>query len=968
MKTRPPTPTSLARRFAAAAAILTAAAIALISLASFWLVNQQRVRALHLLQHREAAFHASVVESNLQAIATRMSDVADSPILATALVDSAGRETYLMPFLNGVRQINGIPVQLMFADFEGNEIAGNGNAHFSRQQLTWLKHQLETSSESSAIFPGPQGPELVAAELLRYSRTQTPEGALLYKLNLKDLQPSASTRLTWGTPASAAYPMSSAADAKPSGVMAIDAPPIFKPLLLRTVEHASLASVAPLNDLAPQYLVIAGMAAGLGVLVYVLGKRLAYSLTGDLRRLEAFSSSIGDFGPSMRRAQIDGSAEVVSLAQSINRMLDRLHEQQQLLQRENEKFHLLANTIPQLAWIAGPDGWIHWYNDRWYGYTGTTPEQMEGWGWQSVHDPRMLPAVLTQWKKAIATGTPFQMTFPLRGADGIFRPFFTLVIPLRDAAGNIVQWFGTNTDVSQIQEAENAVRKSEERLQESLVAARMAVWDWQIDSGRLSFAANLQNVFGNSWSSIDEAWKTMHPEDLPPLRDAIERAIAQRGQYRRFVRVLRPGDPGPVWIEMLGKVAADENGIPQSVQAIAMDVTERKRTEEALRMADRRKDEFLAMLAHELRNPLAPISTGVQLLELSYVDEPRVRQISEIISRQVKHMTHLVDDLLDVSRVTRGLVTLDRRRIDLKTVVSGAVDQVRSLIEAKQHELNVRLPATPVMVHGDLTRLTQVVANLLNNAAKYTPQGGRIELLMRARDDHAQVRVRDNGIGMAPDLLPAVFELFTQGKRALDRSQGGLGLGLALVKKLVELHEGRVTAHSAGPDQGSEFLVRLPCCASEAEEEERAPEEGVPERGMPARSAAPDRALRVMVVDDNADAADTLALLLRAKGHRVTAHYTAYAALEAARREPPQVCLLDIGLPDLNGYELARHLRSLPETAHATLIAVSGYGKGQDRQQSEAAGFAHHLVKPVEAAQLAALFSALVALYIDAEG
>jgi len=967
MKTQPLAPASLARRFAVAAAILTAAAVALISLASFWLVNQQRVQALSLLQHREAAFHASVVASNLQALASRMSDVADSPILATALVDSAGRETYLTPYLNGVRQINGIPVQLLFADFEGNEISSNGNAHFSQQQLTWLKHQLQISSESAAVFPSTQGPELIAVELLRYSRTQTPEGALLYKVNLKDLQPSASTRLTWGMPASAAFASDSGSETQFSGVMTIDAPPIFRPLALRSVEHAPPAAIAPLNDLAPQYLVIAGMGAGLGILVFVLGKRLAFSLTRDLRRLEAFSSSIGDAGLSMQRAQLDGSAEVVSLAQSINRMLDRLHEQQQLLQQENEKFHLLANTIPQLAWIAEPDGALQWYNDRWYAYTGAQPGQAKGWNWESVVDPRALPHLAARWKEAIKAGQPLQMTVPLRGADGVYRPFFTSVAPLRDATDNIVQWFGTNTDMSLIEEAETAVRKSEERLQESLVAARMAVWDWQIESGTLSFSANLQTVFGRSWSRMSEAWAQIHPDDLPLLRDAIARAIAQRGQYHCFVRVPRAGDAAPLWVEMLGRIETDQVGRPQSVQAIAMDVSERKRTEEALRMADRRKDEFLAMLAHELRNPLAPISTGVQLLELSYVEEPRVRQISEIISRQVKHMTHLVDDLLDVSRVTRGLVALDRKQIDLKTAVSGAVDQVRSLIDAKEHELSVRLPDAPVMVQGDLTRLTQVVANLLNNAAKYTPQGGRIQLLMTACQDHAEMRVRDNGIGIAPDLLPEVFELFTQGKRALDRSQGGLGLGLALVKKLVELHEGSVTVHSAGPGQGSEFVVRLPCCAS-VMTENTAPAEKASELSVPTQPGEPEHALRLMVVDDNADAADTLALLLRAEGHRVAVQYSAQAALEAARREPPQIFLLDIGLPDLNGYELARRLRSLPETAHATLIAVTGYGQEQDQKQSQAAGFAHHLVKPVDSRQLAALFASLGISYIDAAG
>jgi PAS domain S-box-containing protein len=793
-------PARLSRRFAIAAAILTAAAMLLISIVSLWLIDRQRERANDLLQQREVSFHATTVGRNLDALTGRLADVAASPILANALVDSAGKETYLTPFLHGMRQMNGVPVQVLFTDFEGKAIADNGAGGFGDRDIAWLRERLASGIERPALQDG----ELLGVYLLRYSRTRTPEGALMYKIRLADLKPA-----PWAVlePAGARRPRAheiSAPVPLPPGLVHLN-------LALRE-DEGRLA--APLDTPAPQYLLIAAITAALALLVFLLAQRLAQGLTRDLRRLETFSASLGDAGIiSTQRAPLAGSREVVSLAGAINRMLDRLYEQHAHLEDERRKFHQLSNNIPQLVWMAEPDGDIVWFNDRWYEFAGVNPGEVAIEDWQKLHDPNVLPEVTRRWRQAVASGQPDQMTFPLRGADGEYRSFFCSIVPLRDAGGRIVQWFGTCTDVSQLEQAERAVRYSEERLQQGLVAARMAVWERDPVSGAVSFAANLQTVFGKQWNNVAELWELVHPEDSGALHTAIERALGKgfdAGEYRATARIRRADDGRWIWIDIRGRLGLGPDGRSNVVHAVAIDITERKHAEEALQLADRRKDEFLAMLAHELRNPLAPISSAADMLRIAFSDEPRVKQISEIVARQVAHMRHLVDDLLDVSRVTRGLVTISRQPIDLRRVVSEAVEQSRPLVDARRHQLAVALPEQPMMVDGDHTRLVQVAANLLNNAAKYTHEGGRIEVALAAHGGHARLTVHDNGTGIGPDLLPVVFDLFTQGSRTLDRAQGGLGLGLALVRKLIELHDGQVDAASPGLGQGSTFTVTLP--------------------------------------------------------------------------------------------------------------------------------------------------------------
>jgi len=383
------------------------------------------------------------------------------------------------------------------------------------------------------------------------------------------------------------------------------------------------------------------------------------------------------------------------------------------------------------------------------------------------------------------------------------------------------------------------------------------------------------------------------------------------------------------------------------LQAIVIDITERKARERDLREADQRKDEFLSMLAHELRNPLAPIRYAARVLSKLNVDEPRVQWARDVIERQVAHLARLVDELLDISRIARGKITLKKARVELSEVVRQACEAAQPLISAKGHRFEVMLPEKRVTIEGDLVRLVQVLQNLLDNAAKYTPEGGRVELVAGLSEGEVEIEVRDNGAGIPASLLPEVFELFRQGEHGPDRSQGGLGIGLTLVRQLVELHGGRVEAHSAGLGQGASFTVRLPAAIDAADDP--SPTENGP--------LAEPVGLRVLVVDDDVAVAESTAMLLRLEGHEIRCANSGEAALRLCREFQPEAVLLDIGLPGQDGYEIARRIRSLPGGAELKLIAVSGYGHEAAVARGREAGFDRYLVKPVDPEKLSALLT-----------
>ncbi|AJK45937.1 ATP-binding response regulator [Burkholderia plantarii] len=360
------------------------------------------------------------------------------------------------------------------------------------------------------------------------------------------------------------------------------------------------------------------------------------------------------------------------------------------------------------------------------------------------------------------------------------------------------------------------------------------------------------------------------------------------------------------------------------------------RAEEALRDADRRKDQFLATLAHELRNPLAPIRNAIELMDPKYhAAEALVQDARMIARRQVDHLSRLVDDLLDVSRITHGKIALRMEPVDIEAAVAAAVETSQPAVERKHHLLRVNMPTLPCVVRGDAIRISQVIANLLSNAAKYTPDGGRIELGVAIAPGAVEISVADNGIGIAPAELDDVFNLFMQSADSVKRSEGGLGIGLSLARTLTELHGGTIGVSSDGIGHGSRFVVRLPLAV---------PDEAA--AGPDAADAAPRPQRRVMVVDDSVDGAESMSVLLRILGHEVRTLYDGASAIAAAPMFRPEVVMLDIGLPGMDGYEIARALRGLPATAGALLIALTGYGQESDRQRTRAAGFDHHLVKP----------------------
>ena len=691
-------PTSLTRRFALGAAGLAAGVLLLTALASWWLLTRQHDEASRELAARERQFHAQTVSMNLISLAARMSEVAGSTILATGLTDSAGKELYLRPFLESIRQVNGMAVQVLFTDFEGVEIAGN-NGRFDDSQRQWLRQQQLLGRPASAIFKGPEGSELLALEPLIYSRTRAPEGGLAYKIALDSLHADEHMQLRWGPAVAGESGLSSP----------VNAPAVFGSLGFRIQDKTPLDAAGAVS---PPYLTIFFLLLALFAAVVLAGSHMASVLTHDLRQLQRFAGDLVRDGLSQERAVTTGTEEVASLSAAINQMLDRLYAQRQALTREGEKL-------------------------------------------------------------------------------------------LRMAA--------------------------------------------------------------------------------------------------------------------------------------------------ALKLADKRKDEFVAMLAHELRNPLAPIMSGADLLSVKNHDDPLIERTAGVIGKQARHMARIIDDLLDVSRITRGQVKLKLQTVDFALVVNESLQQIRPLIEANQHHFAISLSPGHMLVSGDHARLVQVTSNLLENAAKYTPPGGYLELKVTMDKDELCLTVGDNGSGIDPELMPDIFELFTQGERSPDRHQGGLGLGLALVKSLVQLHGGRVTADSPGLGKGARFSVYLPASVQEGLTVPVAPAAPRPQGGN----------LKLHLVDDNADAARMLARLLEMDDYEVATSLDAHSTLHLVQTGSvqPDVFILDIGMPDMDGYTLARKLREDPRLQNTRLIALTGYGQESDRAKSAEAGFDHHLVKPVSYQQLKDLLS-----------
>jgi PAS domain S-box-containing protein len=457
------------------------------------------------------------------------------------------------------------------------------------------------------------------------------------------------------------------------------------------------------------------------------------------------------------------------------------------------------------------------------------------------------------------------------------------------------------------------------------------VWEWH--SGIVAWNQGCEQLYEYSRSeslgrTSHELLRTRFPQPFAEIEQAIEQHGIWSGELRHLTRAGLE-----IIVESRWQLTCI--GERKFVLETNRDITERKAAQEALRRADHQKDEFLAMLAHELRNPLAPIRNAAALLTREIGGNPKLGTLTAMITRQSQHLTRLLDDLLDVSRIARGRIVLQSELLEIGEIIAPAIEMVQPLMNEKFQKLRVERPVQPLHVHGDRARLIQCLCNLLNNSAKYSAARGEIVLVVAEAPHSVTIEVRDDGNGISPEQLPHIFDLFDQGERSLDRSQGGLGIGLSIVKRLVEMHQGTVSAESQGIGRGSTFSIRLPRMA--------APPKGAADCVAP---TAPKR--RILVVDDNFDVADSLAMLLRLDGHEVEVAYSAPDTFEAVQRMRPEAVFLDIGLPQMDGYEIARRLRADPAAKRVHLIALTGYGQEHDRARAREAGFGAHLVKPAE--------------------
>jgi len=619
-----------------------------------------------------------------------------------------------------------------------------------------------------------------------------------------------------------------------------------------------------------------------------------------------------------------------------------------------DDYALIFETIPAFIWTSTPSGDLEYCNHRLLDYSQRSITELAGDGWLALVHPDDLERTRASWAHAIETGESHEIEYRLHCAhDGSYRWFLVRGEPMRDRSGAVVRWCGTACDVERHRQLEQALEFSDLLLRRSQRSAHVGSFLVEIpdladrSQDRTQWSDELYRIFGYEPGAIEPgvsaAIPRTHPDDRERITAAVSGALQNQKSFEVEHRILRDGSVRTVytWGEF-------ELGSPLRVWGTCQDVTEQRHATTELREADRRKNEFLAILAHELRNPLAPIRQSVVVAQSPRASEVQRQRAFEIIERQVAHMARLLEDLLEASRISHGRLDLRREPTKLGTALLTAIETARPVIEARSHALTVDVPEESIWVDADPIRLAQIFTNLLTNAAKYTDPHGRIRLSVRMEGELATISVRDNGVGIGPELLPRVFDMFSQADPALERAQGGLGIGLALARGLVALHGGNIEARSEGLHRGSEFIVRLPILDMRSDRAE------VPGR----RVEEPRKNIRILVADDNPDAADSLAMTLRLVGHEVEIAHDGRQALAIAGIYHPDTALIDIGMPELNGYELARRIRAEPWGRNVRLYAVTGWGQEEDRRRALEAGFDEHLTKPVDPAHLIALIEA----------
>jgi len=628
---------------------------------------------------------------------------------------------------------------------------------------------------------------------------------------------------------------------------------------------------------------------------------------------------------------------------------------------EDRYSSLVQNIKDHSIFMMDPNGAITTWNAEAERIIGYAESEILGRNFAVIFSPEDLQCGLpqTELRLAAENGRAEDERWHVR-KDGSRFWALGIVTPMRDGDGAITGFSKILRDMTDRKLMDAVLQKSETRYRRLFQSAKDGILILDVDTGRVIDAnPYMTTLLGYSHDEFvsKELWEIGLFQDIDENQSAF-RELREKGYVRYEHLPLAARNGQPVEVEFVSNVYAEDDR--QVIQCNIRDITERCRLErqtleQAAALADvsRRKDEFLAMLSHELRNPLAPMLSAVQLLSLQADENAIQRKARAILERQLGQLTHLVDDLMEVSRAITGRVELRREEVSLGGIVERAVETARSTIDQHRHELTVSLPPDPIWLYADAARLEQIVTNLLTNAAKYTQDGGRVFVSAEQEVDSAVVRVRDTGIGIAPDFLPHVFELFTQAERSIDRSQGGLGIGLALVKRLVEMHGGTVDASSA-LGTGSEFVVRLPV------HRPAAPSLEMQEAPIDAANPAA-RSLRVLIVDDNVDAAEMLEMLVKQSGHLTWKAYNGPAGLAAAVEHRPDVILLDIGLPGFDGYEVARRVRGHPLLQDIVLVAMTGYGQEADQQRSRDAGIDHHTVKPVAFARVREILATVVA-------
>jgi PAS domain S-box-containing protein len=627
-------------------------------------------------------------------------------------------------------------------------------------------------------------------------------------------------------------------------------------------------------------------------------------------------------------------------------------ESDELLSLSERRYRALVEATTALAWSADAQGEVVLRGSQWERFTGRPPESHTGSGWLEAVHPDDREEVRRGWLASVRTQTLHDATFRMRRHDGLYRMVRAHAAPLYDENRVLQEWFGTTTDVTDQHEAQAAIEERNLRLSVAMHAASMTIVSIDLANWSCSWEIDANASRNRHAVSYETALGYIRAEDRERLDVRLKQlARGEEADIHLEFRIQFPG--GERWKQGSAMLQRTGHGEPLRIIGSLVDITERKRMELVLRETDRRKDEFLAMLAHELRNPLAPLRTAIALLQKVGTDARRMPDLIDLMQRQVEHMTRIVDDLLEVSRITQGRITLKQEPIFVGSAVYGAVEAISAMVESRAQHLSVSVPGAATWVCGDATRLSQILVNILNNASKYTPEGGRIGISVAASDDQVTIMIEDTGTGISADLLPNVFELFSQGERTLDRSHGGLGIGLSLVKKLVEMHEGTIVVQSPGPGMGTSVTVRLP--RLHQQERQLMPHSPTPPAGGRIQSKT---ALRILVVDDNRDAADSLAMLCETDAHATRVAYASAEAVAIAQAFRPHVALLDIGLPDIDGYELAGLLRQKGSKT-PILVAITGYGQAEDRLRAQAAGFDYHFVKPVDVEKLLALLSTL---------